>query len=136
MRHSNNYQHLAMKKINMQKVKVIICSMLLFYGVSCSKTLDNTDKTRLTEENQWSSEGNADIFLNYIYNNLPDMYNSPENLDNFTDDNDAGFYYGSWTFKQGIIDPASTYYVIWGGNAGPADISRFNWSDAYATIRR
>jgi len=120
----------------MQKIHVIICAVLVLYGVSCTKVLDNTDKTRLTEETQWSTEGNADIFLNYIYNNLPDMYNSPENLDNFTDDNDAGFYYGSWTFKQGIIDPASTYYVIWGGNAGPADISRFNWSDAYATIRR
>jgi len=120
----------------MQKIQLIICSILLCVGISCTKVLDNTDKTRLTEETQWSSEGNADIFLNYIYNNLPDMYNSPENLDNFTDDNDAGFYYGSWTFKQGIIDPASTYYVIWGGNAGPADISRFNWSDAYATIRR
>ncbi len=120
----------------MQKIQVIVCSILLLYGVSCSKTLDNTDKTKLTPDVQWSSEGNADIFLNYIYNNLPDMYNSPENLDNFTDDNDAGFYYGSWTFKQGIIDPASTYYVIWGGNAGPADINRFNWPDAYTTIRR
>jgi hypothetical protein len=125
-----------MNKINMQKIQIIVCSIVLLFGVSCSKTLDNTDKTKLSGDVQWSSEGNADIFLNYIYNNLPDMYGSPENLDNFTDDNDAGFYYGSWAFKQGIIDPASTNYSIWGGTAGPADISRHNWADAYTTIRR
>jgi hypothetical protein len=114
------------------------CVLLLAVGLySCKKDfLDNTDKTKLTVVNQWASEGNADIFLNDIYNNLPDMYNSPENLDNFTDDNDAGFYYGSWNFKQGIVNPASTYYVIWGGDAGTADISRFNWTDAYNTIRK
>jgi hypothetical protein len=114
------------------------CILLLAVGLySCKKDfLDNTDKTKLTDVNQWASEGNADIFLNDIYNNLPDMYNSPENLDNFTDDNDAGFYYGSWNFKQGIVNPASTYYVIWGGDAGTADISRFNWTDAYNTIRK
>lgn len=114
------------------------CILLLAVGLySCKKDfLDNTDKTKLTDDTQWASEGNADIFLNDIYNNLPDMYNSPENLDNFTDDNDAGFYYGSWSFKQGIVNPASTYYVIWGGDAGTADISRFNWTDAYTTIRK
>ena len=114
------------------------CILLLAAGLySCKKDfLDNTDKTKLTDDTQWASEGNADIFLNDIYNNLPDMYNSPENLDNFTDDNDAGFYYGSWNFKQGIVNPASTYYVIWGGDAGTADISRFNWTDAYTTIRK
>ena len=114
------------------------CVLLLAVGLySCKKDfLDNTDKTKLTDVNQWASEGNADIFLNDIYNNLPDMYNSPENLDNFTDDNDAGFYYGSWNFKQGIVNPASTYYVVWGGDAGTADISRFNWTDAYNTIRK
>lgn len=113
---------------------IIIIAICLY---ACKKDfLENTDKTKLTDDTQWASEGNADIFLNDVYNNLPDMYNSPENLDNFTDDNDAGFYYGSWNFKQGIINPASTYYSIWGGDAGPADISRFNWTDAYNTIRK
>ncbi len=125
-------------KTNKNYFLLYSCILLLAVGLySCKKDfLDNTDKTKLTDDNQWASEGNADIFLNDIYNNLPDMYNSPENLDNFTDDNDAGFYYGSWSFKQGIVNPASTYYVIWGGDAGTADISRFNWSDAYTTIRK
>ncbi|MES2109754.1 MAG: RagB/SusD family nutrient uptake outer membrane protein, partial [Bacteroidota bacterium] len=81
-------------------VMFIAGALLSFQG--CKKDiLENTDKTRLNETTQWAGESNADIFLNDIYNNLPNYYNSPENLDNFTDDNDAGFYYGSWNFKQG-----------------------------------
>ena len=75
---------------------ILIIAICLY---SCKKDfLENTDKTKLTDDTQWASEGNADIFLNDIYNNLPDLYNAPENLDNYTDDNDAGFYYGSWNF--------------------------------------
>ena len=104
---------------------------------SCKKDfLSNVDKVQLTDQTQWASEGNADIYLNDLYNNLPDLYNSPENLDNFTDDNDAGFYYGSYNYKQGILNPASNNYGIWGSDTGPADISRFNWTDAYTTIRK
>ncbi|MES2109753.1 MAG: RagB/SusD family nutrient uptake outer membrane protein, partial [Bacteroidota bacterium] len=31
---------------------------------------------------------------------------------------------------------SSTNYGIWGGAAGPADLDRLNWSDAYKTIRK
>lgn len=103
---------------------------------SCERDLDNQAKDRLTEDTQWTNEANADIFLNDLYSNLPDMYGSPENLDNYTDDNDAGFYYPSWRYKQGILDPASTDYVIWSGATGAATISRFNWPDAFTQIRR
>ena len=125
-----------MKTININRLLPAWILILAVAWTSCEKILDNTSKTTLTEDTQWSGEGNADIFLNDIYNNLPDMYNSPENLDNYTDDNDAGFYYGSWNYKQGIVDPSSTNYSIWGGSASTADISRFNWTDDYATIRK
>ncbi len=107
-----------------------------FIFSSCDKSLDNLEKSRLTEETQWANDDNADLFLNEIYNNLPLLYNDAENLDNFTDDNDAGFYYGSWNFKQGNIDPASTNYSIWGSAVGPADLNRHNWPACYATIRK
>jgi hypothetical protein len=122
------------------KKSLLFCSSVLILAISlysCKKDfLDNVKKTQLTDDTQWASEGNADIYLNDLYNNLPSMYNSPENLDNFTDDNDAGFYYGSNNFKQGIVNPASTNYSIWGGDAGPADIDRFNWTASYSTIRK
>ncbi|HEY5368327.1 MAG TPA: RagB/SusD family nutrient uptake outer membrane protein [Hanamia sp.] len=123
-----------------RKKYLLLYSCILMLAISlysCKKDfLDNTIKTQLTDQTQWASEGNADIYVNDLYNNLPDLYNSPENLDNFTDDNDAGFYYGSNNFKGGILNPASTYYGIWGSDTGPADISRFNWTDAYSTIRK
>jgi len=110
-------------------------ALLSFQG--CKKNiLENTDKSRLNEVTQWSGESNADVFLNDIYGNLPNYYNSPENLDNFTDDNDAGNYYGSWNFKQGNIDASSTNYDVWGTTVGPADLNKLNWADSYKTIRK
>jgi hypothetical protein len=124
-----------MKTFNITITLVVI--VLFMTASGCKKDiLNNTSKATLTDATQWASEGNADIFLNDIYNNLPDMYNSPENLDNFTDDNDGGVYWGSWNFKQGIIDPASNFYGWFGNASGPADISRYNWGDAYYTIRK
>lgn len=104
---------------------------------SCDKDLDNENKAVLTDATQWASEGNADIFFNDVYDQLPQMYNDPENLDNFTDDNDAGFYYSSWKYKDGILDPAATNYAIFGGGAvGVATINRHNWGALYTAIRK
>jgi hypothetical protein len=120
--------------------KYIICACLLASIVgmhSCKKALDNVDKSSLNDATQWASETNADIFLNDVYNQLPDIYSQPETLDNFTDDNDAGFYYASWKYKDGILDPAATNYALFGGAAvGAATITRFNWTAAFNAIRR
>ena len=93
----------------MKSNKRIIFTALLgicLSSVSCNEDfLENDIKSRLTDETQWASEGNADIFLNDIYHDLSNKWNSPENLDNFTDDNDAGFYWRSYSWKQGIVDP-------------------------------
>ena len=115
------------------------CIIAATIGIfSCKKVLDkNEDKSRLLDDTQWASEGNADIFINDLYSNVPDMYGQPEQFDNFTDDNDGGFYYASWKYKQGIVDPASTNYALFGGAAvGVATISRFNWAAVYTQIRR
>lgn len=104
---------------------------------SCDKDLDNQQKVSLDDNTQWASESNADIFLNDVYDQLPDMYSQPENLDNFTDDNDAGFYYNSWKFKDGNLDPASTNYTLFGGGAtGVQTVSRYNWPALYTSIRK
>jgi hypothetical protein len=94
----------------MKNTKHIIFTALLglcLSTISCKDDfLENDIKSRLTDETQWTSEGNADIFLNDIYHDLSNKWNSPENLDNFTDDNDAGFYWRSYSWKQGIVDPS------------------------------
>ncbi|AXY74104.1 RagB/SusD family nutrient uptake outer membrane protein [Paraflavitalea soli] len=113
----------------------IIAGTLGLY--SCDKDLDNQQKVSLDDNTQWATESNADIFLNDVYDQLPDIYAQPENLDNFTDDNDAGFYYNSWKYKDGNLDPASTNYALFGGGAtGVQTVSRYNWPALYTSIRK
>ncbi len=84
---------------------------------------------------QWTSEGNADLFLNDIYTSLSNKWNSPDNLDNFTDDNDAGFYWKSYSWRQGIVDPAVN-------NGTPMDHANANatdyasWAAGFQKIRK
>ncbi|MBS1564905.1 MAG: RagB/SusD family nutrient uptake outer membrane protein, partial [Bacteroidetes bacterium] len=74
----------------MKPVKIYVlygCVIMGLLGLlSCDKNLDNQQKTSLDDNTQWASESNADIFLNDVYGQLPDMYSQPETLDNFTDD--------------------------------------------------
>ena len=112
-----------------------LLTFLIFISFSCKKDfLSNVSKTNLTDATQWASEGNADIFLNDIYNKVPDKGNQPESLDNYTDDNDAGFYYTSWNWKQGIVTPSSSGFDVWGGTSGPTDFA--NWPSTYTKIRK
>lgn len=125
----------------MKSVKIYIlysCIVTAMLGsVACDKHLDNENKTSLDDNTQWASEANADIFLNDVYDQLPDIYAQPENLDNFTDDNDAGFYYNSWKYKDGNVDPASTNYTLFGGGAtGVQTVSRYSWPALYTSIRK
>ncbi|MBF9251784.1 RagB/SusD family nutrient uptake outer membrane protein [Pontibacter sp. 172403-2] len=121
---------------NIKKISsILFIGLLLISMVSCDKDfLENTDLSKLNDDTQWASDANADLFLNDIYGSLPNKWNQPENLDNFTDDNDAGFYYTSWNWKQGIIEPSSSNYTVWGGITGPADLT--NWPTTYTNIRK
>ncbi len=120
---------------NINKLLIKVCLALVLVTIfSCKKDfLDNTEKTRLTDATQWQSEGNADIFLNDIYNDLSNKWNSPDNLDNFTDDNDAGFYWQSYSWKQGIVDPT----VNGGTPMGNTDnqVNYANWTSGFLKIR-
>jgi hypothetical protein len=120
---------------NINKLLIKVClALVLVTTFSCKKDfLDNTEKTRLIDATQWQSEGNADIFLNDIYNDLSNKWNSPDNLDNFTDDNDAGFYWQSYSWKQGIVDPT----VNGGTPMGNTDnqVNYANWTSGFLKIR-
>jgi hypothetical protein len=105
---------------------------------SCDKDLNNEKKDVLTDATQWANEPNADIAINDVYDQLPDLYGSPETLDHFTDDNDPDHYYSSWKFKGGVIDPSSTQYGICfcAPSVGVADIGGHNWPQLYKAIRK
>lgn len=123
----------------MKRIKHTISLALLALGLfttSCNEDfLENDIKSRLTDDMQWASEGNADLFLNDIYAVLSNKWNSPDNLDNFTDDNDAGFYWKSYSWRQGIVDPAVN-------NGTPMDHANGNatdyasWAAGFLKIRK
>lgn len=127
-----------MKNINKNITagNLVLIGMLLMITASCQREdfLENVNKTNLTDATQWASEGYADIFLNDLYSNLSNKGNEPENLDNFTDDNDNGFYYTSWNWRDGIVTPASGGFDIWFGQCGPVDWA--NWSSTYTKVRK
>jgi starch-binding outer membrane protein, SusD/RagB family len=125
--------------MNLTKKYILYACVLAssFSLTSCDKDLDNVRKDVLTDATQWANETNADIAVNDVYDQVPGLYNDAENFDNFTDDNDAGAYYSSWQWKQGIVDVASTNYAIFGGGAvGVSNINNMNWFALYKAIRK
>lgn len=116
--------------------KVLVLAAILFTTLSCKKYLDNSPKDRISDDVQWASEGNADIFLNGIYQQLSNMNNTPDYLDNFTDDNDGGVYWRSWRWKQGIVGPSNDGGLPM-GETNQGDHGNYaSWTPAYSKIRR
>lgn len=125
----------------MIKFKIIrniaFIGLLLFSTFSCNQEnyLETVDKSRLTDATMWASEGNADIYLNDCYSELPAKSNQPDNFDNFTDDNDAGFYYTSWNWKKGIVEKSGGENTsVWFGTGGPAQYE--GWGSLYTKVRK
>ena len=125
----------------MIKFKIIrniaFIGLLLFSTISCNQKdyLETIDKSRLTDATMWASEGNADIYLNDCYSDLPQRSGQPDNFDNFTDDNDAGWYYTSWNWKKGIVEKSGGANTsVWFGTGGPAQYE--GWGSLYTSVRK
>jgi hypothetical protein len=110
--------------------------VILFSIISCDQAdyLETISKTNLTDATMWAAEGNADIYLNDCYSQLAAKGNQPDNLDNYTSDNDAGWYYTSYNWKKGTINATSNNYSVWGSSSGPAWCA--NWPETYTKIRK
>jgi len=110
---------------------------VLATSFSCKKYLnENVNKSTISDDIQWSSEANADIFLNQLYGALTSMHNTPDYPDNFTDDNDGGAYWRSWGWRQGIVDPTTAGGVPQGDTQGGSNGSYAVWDATYNRIRR
>jgi phage pi2 protein 07 len=118
-------------------LKRIALFAILLVTFSCKKYLDdNLNKGAVTEEAQWDTEEHADIFLNGLYSRLTAMHNTPDYLDNFTDDNDGGIYWRSWRWKQGIVGPSNDAGMPMGDGQGGSNGTYADWVQAYTSIRR
>jgi len=126
-----------MKSLNIKIVIAGIFGLILFSTISCKpeKFLDNMDKEVLTDQTQWTSEGNADIFLNECYQELVIKWNIMMTLDYFTDDYNISHYYTASNWRQGIcLAPATSVTDVWDETNGPTD--NYSWADFYTKLRK
>lgn len=106
--------------------------LLLVMGISACKKdnfLEVPPKGSLTNVSTFSSESNADLFVNDIYNQLPDMNNEYQVLDQYTDNDfpGAAWMTGQTTVRANGINPTN----VPGGPAGS-----FNWGTQFSNIRK
>src|SRR5690606_9036478 len=91
-------------KFNIAYISLAFIVLVVILSCNADEFLETTSKSNLTDETIWASESNADIYLNHCYNDLVQKSNSPDILDNFTDDFDtpSGNVFTSFFWKSGI----------------------------------
>src|SRR5690554_6890462 len=119
------------------KTKNLIRCLIVLILCGCSQEdfLENANKQNLTDETQWASESNADIFLNDCYSEIPLKWNFAENLDYYSDDYNISHYYTASNWRGGITAvPTQSTDNVWGGTHGP--IYGYTWSSFFVKIRK
>lgn len=107
----------------------MLLTLTVAFG-ACKKDgfLDVPPKGSLTNETTFSSESNADLFVNDIYNSLPDLNNEFEPGDQWTDNSHVGANWMDGLFvRSNSLNPAN-----W--SSGPAYM--FDWVGNYTNIRK
>lgn len=115
--------------MNMIK-KYGVILLVIFWITSCKKSyLDIAPKNFLSDDAVWASTANADLFLNDLYNQLPDINNETEHLDQYTDNSDVGVLWMNGYSKVATaqVTPSSL-------PTGPWDM--WTWDKNYQKIRR
>src|SRR5690606_21956682 len=126
-----------MKRLIYKIGTIGICVSLLLGTVSCDTEdyLENVDKSKLTDATQWASEGNADIFINDVYSEIPRVCTLTEQLDYYTDDYNISHYYTASNWRLGICQaPSSSTDNPWGGTQGPTN--GYTWNFFFTKLRK
>jgi len=111
------------------KYLVILLAVTISF-TDCKKDnfLNVPPKGSLTDQITFSSENNADLFVNDIYEQLPDMNNEFEALDQWTDNSDVGANWEDGLYvRSNSMNPSSV-------SSGPANM--FSWTGNYTNIRK
>ena len=91
--------------------------MLLYCFTGCKKDLlDVTPKNQLSDATVFGTEGNADIFLNNVYTDLPHLNNETELLDQYSDNSYVGaeWFDARQMIYTGAIAPNNMPVGPWG----------------------
>jgi len=119
-----------MKSTYLKKGQVFFLALLIVSVSACKKNaLDVPPKGFLTDAAAFSSEANADLVLNDIYSNLPDLNNETQNSDQYTDNSACG---ASWETGQSVIRANS----LNPSNAIDGPAGSWKWETVYANIRK
>lgn len=112
--------------------KIIKYGLIVLLGLelmSCTD-LNVVSKDTLADDIVWSTTANADLYLNDIYNQLPNINGETEHLDQYTDNSDVGV---QWMAGYSYIRTANVnpnHVPDWDGG------ELWNWKTEYQRIRR
>lgn len=105
-------------------------AVLAMLAAGCKKEyLDVPPRNFLADDAVWATTSNADLFLNDVYNQLPDMNNETEHLDQYTDNSDVGVLWMSGYSRIATAQVTPTNIPV-----GPW--SMWDWSSNFQKIRR
>lgn len=111
--------------------QVFLLALLIISIGSCKKDdfLSVPPKGVLTDASTFSSQSNADLFVNDVYSRLPDYNGVTEILDQWTDNSNTGA-----TNQEGQARIRSN--ALSSGNATGGPGGSFDWGGNYTNIRR
>lgn len=118
-------------KIHTLKYELVFLSALFIISFcGCKKDfLDVPPKGFLTDASTFASQNNADLFVNDIYSNLPDLNNETQISDQYTDN---GFCGASWETGQSLIRANS----LNASNTPDGPSGSWKWETVYGNIRK
>ncbi|MEO6980106.1 MAG: RagB/SusD family nutrient uptake outer membrane protein, partial [Mucilaginibacter sp.] len=118
-------------KIKYLKNGQLLLSALLLITISACKKdfLDVPPKGFLTDVSTFGSQSNADLFVNDIYSNLPDLNNETQASDQYSDNSACG---ASWETGQSLIRANS----LNASNAPDGPAGSWKWENLYGNIRK
>ncbi|WP_165851978.1 RagB/SusD family nutrient uptake outer membrane protein [Mucilaginibacter terrenus] len=115
---------------------ILLLAVLAISFSACKKDgfLEVPPKGALTDVTTFSSESNADLFLNDIYNQLPDLNNEYQTSEQYSDNSFCGAAWetGQSVVRAGSINPNNVPTGP-GTNVGPG---MWDWESNYTKIRK
>lgn len=96
---------------------------------SCNDFLEVPTKNFISDDVLWSKPTNADLYLNDIYNQIPEMQDDTEHLDQYTDNSDVGVLW-----MKGYNNIGTAQVTPNNMPNGTRDI--WKWDKAYTNIRK
>ncbi|QXV64263.1 RagB/SusD family nutrient uptake outer membrane protein [Mucilaginibacter sp. 21P] len=121
----------AMKYKNIKRRCIFALGAIVVSLGACKKDgfLDVPNKQTLNNQSTFASQNNADLFINDIYNQLPDGNNDYQALDQYADNSFCGAAWenGQATVRAGSINPSNV-------PTGPGGM--WDWKGTYTKIRK